>query len=120
MCSEAKLKSYTIETASIAIQTDPEPPNFQSDAQFTASLCKTEFAEFEQQNKNLLAELRNLKVSLNGANRSRANAKINAVRAESKLEISERATSDLFEENKEIKQQLDEATSKAESLNLNC
>ena len=61
-------------------------------------------------------ELSNLKVSLNCANRSRAYAKINADRAESKLEISERVTSDLFEENKEVKQQLDEATSKTESL----
>ena len=61
-------------------------------------------------------KLSNLKISLNCANRSRANAKINADRAESKLEISEKATSDLFEENKEVKQQLEEATSKAESL----
>ena len=57
-----------------------------------------------------------MKVSLRCAIRSRANAKINADRAESKLEISERVTSDLFEENKEVKQQLEEATSKAESL----
>ena len=57
-----------------------------------------------------------MKVSLKCAKRSRANAKINADRAESKLENSERVTSDLFEENKEVKQQLDEATSKAESL----
>ena len=61
-------------------------------------------------------ELRNLKVSLNCAKRSRANAKINADRDKSKLEISERVTSDLFEENKEVKQQLEEVTSKAESL----
>ena len=61
-------------------------------------------------------ELSNLKASLNCANRSRANAKINADRVESKLEISEKVTSDLFEENKEVKQQLEEATSKAESL----
>ena len=58
----------------------------------------------------------NLKASLNRANRSRANAKINADRAESKLEISERVTSDLFEEKKEVKEQLEEVTSKAESL----
>ena len=57
-----------------------------------------------------------MKISLKCANRSRANAKINADRAESKLEISERVTSDLFEENKEVKQQLVEVTSKAESL----
>ena len=61
-------------------------------------------------------ELSKLKASLNCANRSRANAKTNADRAESKLEISERLTSDLFEENEEVKQQLDEAISKAESL----
>ena len=61
-------------------------------------------------------ELSNLKVSLNCANRLRANAKINADRAESQLEISEKVTSDLFEENREVKQQLEEATSKAESL----
>ena len=84
----------------------------------TASLWETKFAiaEFEQQNKSLLIQLNNLKVSLNCAYRSRANAKFNADRAESKLEISERVTSDLFEENKEVKRQLEEATSKAESL----
>ena len=114
-------RSNSIETTSIAIQTDPESSNFQPDAQLTASLWETEFAiaEFEQQNKNLLAELSNLKVSLKCANRSRANAKINADRAESKLEISERVTSDLFEENKEVKQRLDEATYKAESNKTN-
>ena len=111
-------RSDSIETTSIGIQTDPENFNFNSDTQLTKSLWETEFAiaEFEQQNKNLLRELSNLKVSLNCANRSRANAKINADRAESKLEISERVTSDLFEENKEVKQQLEEVTSKAESL----
>ena len=57
-----------------------------------------------------------MKVSLNCANRSRANAKINADSVESKLEISEKVTSDLFEENKEVKQQLEEMTSKAASL----
>ena len=84
----------------------------------TASLWETEIAisEFEQQNKTLLAELNNSKVSLNCANRLRANAKINADRAESRLKISERVTSDLFEENKEFKQQLEEAASKAESF----
>ena len=111
-------RSYSTETTSIGIQTDPESSDFQPDTQLTASLWETEFAiaEFEQQNKNLLIELNNLKVSLRCANRSRANAKVNADRAESKLEISERVTSDLFEENKEVKQQLEEATSKAESL----
>ena len=111
-------RSGSIETTSIGIQTDPESFNFHSDTQLTKSLWETEFAivEFEQQNRNLLMELSNLKVSLNCANRSRANAKINADRAESKLEISERVTSDLFEENKEVKQPVDEATSKAESF----
>ena len=115
--SETKPKFCTNNTVSIAIQTDPEPSNFQPDTQLTASLWETEFAiEFEQQNKSLLIELNNLEVSLNCANRSRANAKINADRAESKLEISEKVTSDLFEENKEVKQQFEEATSRAESL----
>ena len=111
-------RSYSTETASIGIQTDPESSDFQPDTQLTASLWETEFAiaKFEQQNENLLIELNNLKISLRCANRSRANAKINADRAESKLEISERVTSDLFEENKEVKQQLEEVTSKAESL----
>ena len=111
-------RSYSTGTTSIGTQTDPENSDFQLDTQLTASLWDTEFAiaEFEQQNKNLLIELNNLKVSLRCANRSRANAKINADCAESKLEISERVTSDLFEENKEVKQQLGEVTSKAESL----
>ena len=96
----------------------PENFNFNSDTELTKSLWATEFAiaEFEQQNRNMLMELSNLKVSLNCANRSRANAKINADRAGSTLEVSERVTSDLFEENKEVKQQLEEVTSKAESL----
>ena len=111
-------RSYSTETTSVGIQTDSEISDFEEDTQLTTSLWETEFAiaEFEQQNKNLLIELNNLKVSLRCANRSRANAKINADRAESKLEISERVTSDLFEENKEVKQQLEEVTSKAESL----
>ena len=84
-------KLGTDNTVSIAIQTDPEPSDFQPDAQLTASLWETEFAiaEFEQQNRNLMIELSNLKVSPNCANRLRGNAKINADRAESKLEISE-------------------------------
>ena len=111
-------RSNSTGTTSIGIQTDPESSEFQPDTQLTASLWETEFAiaEFEQQNRNLLMELSNLKVSLNCANRSGANAKINVDRAESKLEVSERVTSDLFEENKEVKQQLEEVTSKAESL----
>ena len=85
-------RSDSIETTSIGIQTDPENFIFNSDTQLTKSLWETEFAiaDFEQQNRNLLMELGNLKVSLNCANRSRANAKINADRAESKLEISEK------------------------------
>ena len=116
--SETKSKFCTNNTVSIAIQTDPEPSNFQSHTQLTASLWETEFAiaEFEEQNGNLLMELSNLKAFLNCANRSRENAKSNADRAESKLEISERVTSDLFEENEEVKQQLEEVTSTAESL----
>ena len=116
--SETKSKFCTDNTVSTATQTEPESFNFQSDTQLTKSHWETEFAvaEFEQQKKNLLAELSNLKVSLNCANRSRANAKINAHRAEYKLRISERVTSDLFEENEEVKQQLYETTSKAESL----
>ena len=83
-----------------------------------ASLWSTEsaIAEFEQQNKNLSIEHTNLKISPNCAGRSLANAITNADRAKSKLEISARVTSILFEENEEVKQQLDEATSKAESV----
>ena len=44
----------------------------------------------------------------------KGNAKANADHAESDLEISEKVTSDLFEENWEVKQQLEEATIKAE------
>ena len=85
-CSETKLKSSTTKTVSTTTQTEPESCNFQADTQLTKSLRETEFAiaEFEQQNENLLVELSNLKISLNCANRSRANAKINADRAESK------------------------------------
>ena len=88
------------------------------DTNLTAALWKTEFAiaEFEQQNRSLNIELANLKNALCSANRSRAMAKENATRAEFKLEISERVTSDLFDENKELKNQIEEATSKAESL----
>ena len=85
--SETKSKLCSNNTVSIAIQTDPEPSNFQPDTQLTASFWETEFAiaEFEQQNRNLLMEISNLKASLNCANRSRANATINADPAESKL-----------------------------------
>ena len=61
-------------------------------------------------------ELINLKVSPQCANRSRANAKADANRPESKLRISASVTSDLFEENKEVKEQSDEMSSKAELL----
>ena len=50
------------------------------------------------------------------SNRSRAMAKENANRAEFMLEISERVTSDHFDVNKELKKQIEEETSKAESL----
>ena len=104
-CSETKFKSSTTKTVSTTTQTEPESSNFQADNQPTKSLWETEFAvaAFEQQNKNLLTELSNLKVSLNCANRSRANATVNADRAESKLEISERVTSDLFKGTKKSK-----------------
>ena len=51
-------------------------------------------------------------------NRSRAIAKVNADCVEVKLEFSESVTftSDLFEENKEVKQQIDEATYETVSL----
>ena len=111
-------RSNSIETTSVGTQTEPKSSNFQPDTQLTTSLWETEFAiaEFEKQNKSLLIELNNLNVSLNCANRSRGNAKINADRDEFKLEVSERVTSDLFAENKEVKQQLEEVTSRAESL----
>ena len=54
--------------------------------------------KFEQQNKNLLKELGSLKVFLRCANRSRGNAKADAVRAESELKISEKVNSVLFED----------------------
>ena len=57
-----------------------------------------------------------MKVSLKCANRLRAKAKKNADCAEFKLEVSERVTSDSIEENKQVKQYLEESTSKAESL----
>ena len=64
-------RSYSTETTSIRIQTDPERSDFQPDTQLTPSLWETEFAiaEFEHQNKNLLIELNNLKVFLRCANR---------------------------------------------------
>ena len=106
-----------VETNSIAIQTEVKTWDSQTDFQLTASWStESAIAEFEQQNKNFVIDVNNWKVSLRCANRSRARAKPNADRAESKLEISEKVTSDLFEENKEAKQQLEEAISKAETL----
>ena len=74
----------------------------QIDCQLTTSLWNNEFpiAELEQQNKNVRIEFNILKVSVRCANRSRANAKTNADRAESKLEFSDKVISDLFGENK--------------------
>ena len=84
----------------------------------TSSLWNTEIAkkEFEQKNRSLSIELSNLKVSLRYANSSGANSKTNANSAECKLEIAEGITSDLFDENREVEQQLDEAATKAESV----
>ena len=92
-------RSNSIETTSIENQTETEKRDTQTNSQLTASLWSTIFANayFDQQNKNLLIELNNLKISLNCDNRSQANGETNADRAESKLEISERMTSDLFE-----------------------
>ena len=120
--SETKFKSCNTKIESTTTQTEPESSNFQADTRLTKSLWETQFtiAEFEQQNKYLLIEHSNLKVSLNCAKISRANAKINADCAESKLEISERVNSDLFEENKEVKQQLDEGPPKRSLFSLNC
>ena len=50
------------------------------------------------------------------ANRSRWNAKLNADTTNPKLEIWDLVTSELFEEIKEVKQQLDETNTKAKSL----
>ena len=107
-----------VEKNSVAIQTEDETGDTQTDCQMKASLWSTEFVidEFEQQNKNVPIELTILINSPRCANRSRANAKANTDRTESKLEIFEKVTSDLFKERKEVKQQLDEATSKTQSL----
>ena len=69
-------RSNSVGSTSIGLQTEMEKWDTQTDSQLTASMWSTEFAiaEFEQQNKNLLIELKHLKISLNGANRSRANA----------------------------------------------
>ena len=49
-------------------------------------------------------------------NRSRAIAKDNGDGAHFKIEISAKVTDDWFEKKKQVKQKLEEATSKAESL----
>ena len=84
----------------------------------TKSLWQTEFTktELEQQNKILFLELNNRKLFLRCANRSRVHAELNAGQAVSKLEISACVTSDLFAEKKEVKEQLDEATTNSVSL----
>ena len=105
-------------TVNATTQTETEECKDTYDTNLTAALWKTEFAiaEFEQRNRSLNIELANLKNALCSANRSRTMAKENATRAEFMLEISERVTSDLFDENQELKNQIEEATSKAESL----
>ena len=109
-------RSHSIETTSIGILTETQTRDDESASQLT-SLWNTEvaIADLEQQNRSLSIELNNPKVSLRRVNGSRANAKANANRAKSKLEISDCVTSDLFHKNKAIKQH-DEATTKAESL----
>ena len=116
--SSSNSTSSSRSTVNATTQTETEECKDTYDTNLTAALWKTEFAiaEFEQQNRSLNIELANLKNALCSANRSRAMAKENATRAEFKLEISERVTSDLFDENKELKNQIEEATSKAESL----
>ena len=84
--------------------------------QLLSGKLKFAIAEFEQQNRSVNIELDNLKNALCSSNRSRAMAKQNANRAEFKLEISEKVTSDLFDVNKELKKQIEEETSKTESL----
>ena len=98
-----------IQSQSVSISN--QIPNWQSPFGKLNSLLQN-----SNNKKNLLTELSNLKSSPNCANTSRANAKINIDCAESKLQISEKVISDLFEENKEVKRQLTEVTSKTESL----
>ena len=80
----------SVQKNSVALQTEVETWDNQIDCQLTALFwsCEFAFAESEQQNKNFLIELKYLTVSLRCANRSRANAKDNGNRAESKLEVS--------------------------------
>ena len=111
-------QTNSIKTGSYGIRTETETWGSNTDTQLTASLCETEFAivEFQKQNEVLLQELNNLEVFPRCANRSGAEAKLDSNGAKSKLGISDSVISDLFEENKEVKQQLDKATSKVESL----
>ena len=95
-------KPEPVEKKSVAIQSELEMWDMQIDCQLTTSLWNIEFpiAELEQQNKNVRIEFTKMKVSVRCANRSWANAKTNADRAESKLEFSQKVNSDLFGENK--------------------
>ena len=95
-------------------QTDTEEWTDTPDSNLTAALLQIEFAvaEFEQPIRSVNIELANLKNTLRSANRSRAMAKENANRAEFKLEISEKVTSDLFNENNVLKTLMEEATPK--------
>ena len=104
-----------VETNSVVLQTEVGIWDTEIDCQLTASLKNTEFniAEFEQEHKDLPMGLHSLKISVRCANRSRAKTNAQADRAEFRLEISEKVTSDFFEDNKEVTRQLREATSKA-------
>ena len=66
----------SFETKSVANQTEVETWDTQTDYQITSFWWNAEFAiaEFEQQNKKLLVELKNLNIFLRCANRSQANA----------------------------------------------
>ena len=79
-------QSNSIETTSIGIQTETETWDDNIYFLLTPPLWNTGFAitEVKQQTRSLSIELNILKVSLRCANRSRANAKVNANPAESK------------------------------------
>ena len=96
-------------TTSDYIQTKTQNWNNKINSPLTAFRWKIEFSisYFEERNQSFSKELNNLKVSLRSVNRSRTNAKVNADRTEPKLEISEKFTSDLFNKNTEITEQLD-------------
>ena len=106
------------QTVNATTQTETEEWTNISDTNLTAALWKTKFAtaEFEQQYHSLNIVLPNLKNALCSSNRSRAMAKEKANRAEFKLEISDKVTSDLFDVNIELKKLIEEETSKAVSL----